>query len=71
MPRSRSRSRSRSRTRSRSRPVTARRSRSRSRRRSGSRKKASAWIQHVKAYARTHNMKFGAALKKAGPSFKK
>ena len=66
MPRSRSRSRSR---RTRSRPVTARRSRSR--RRSGSRKKASAWIQHVKAYARTHNMKFGAALKKAGPSFKK
>jgi len=67
MSRSRSRSRSRRSGRTRSRPVTARRSR----RRTGTRKKTSPWIQHVKAYARTHNMKFGEALKKAGPSYKK
>jgi len=32
---------------------------------------ASAWIEHVKKYAAQNGIKFGDALKKAGPSFKK
>jgi hypothetical protein len=31
---------------------------------------ASAWITHVKKYAKDNNIKFGEALKKAAPSFK-
>jgi len=31
---------------------------------------ASAWIAHVKKYAKDNNIKFGEALKKAAPSFK-
>lgn len=30
----------------------------------------SAWIKHVMKYAKENNMKFGEALKKAGPSYK-
>ena len=33
--------------------------------------KQSAWIKHVKAYAKAHKMKFGDALSKAGKTFKK
>ena len=33
--------------------------------------KRSAWIAHVKKYASQHGIKFGDALSKAGPSFKK
>jgi hypothetical protein len=36
----------------------------------GGKKKASAWIKHVKAYAKQHGIKFGDALSKAGASFK-
>ena len=32
---------------------------------------ASAWIAHVKQYAKTHNMSYKDALKKAGSTFKK
>eukprot|EP00732_Lithocolla_globosa_P005320 Lithocolla_globosa_v1_NODE_5439_length_1236_cov_33.189189.p2 type:complete len:142 gc:universal NODE_5439_length_1236_cov_33.189189:1056-631(-) len=31
----------------------------------------SAWILHVKAYAKEHNVKYGEALKLASPSYKK
>jgi predicted lipoprotein len=31
---------------------------------------ASAWIKHVMKYAKENNIKFGEALKKAGPSYK-
>ena len=31
---------------------------------------ASAWITHVKKYAKANNIEFGEALKKAGPSYK-
>ena len=31
---------------------------------------ASAWITHVKKYAKANNIEFGEALKKAAPSFK-
>lgn len=34
-------------------------------------KKSSSWIQHVKAYAKAHNMKYNEALKKAGATYKK
>lgn len=37
----------------------------------GGAKKSSAWIEHVKAYARTHNIKYNEALKKAGASYRK
>lgn len=30
----------------------------------------SPWIKHVMKYAKENNMKFGEALKKAGPSYK-
>ena len=30
----------------------------------------SAWITHVKKYAKDNKIKFGDALKKAGPSYK-
>lgn len=30
----------------------------------------SAWITHVKKYAKANNCDFGEALKKAGPSYK-
>ena len=30
----------------------------------------SAWITHVKKYAKANNCEFGEALKKAGPSYK-
>ena len=30
----------------------------------------SPWIKHVMKYAKDNNMKFGEALKKAGPSYK-
>lgn len=33
-------------------------------------KKTSKWIQHVKAYAKSHNIKFGEALKAAKASYK-
>jgi len=33
--------------------------------------KRSAWISHVKKYAKDHGIKFGEALSKAGASFKK
>lgn len=29
------------------------------------------WIAHVKKYAKAHNMKYGQALSKAGPSYKR
>jgi hypothetical protein len=32
---------------------------------------SNSWIDHVKAYAKKHNLKYNEALKKAGPSFKK
>jgi len=32
---------------------------------------ASAWINHVKKYAKENGIKFGDALKKAGPSYNK
>lgn len=31
---------------------------------------SSAWITHVKKYAKANNCEFGEALKKAGPSYK-
>ena len=31
---------------------------------------ASAWIKHVKKYAKDHNVEFGDALKLAAPSYK-
>jgi hypothetical protein len=34
-------------------------------------KKSSPWIEHVKAYAAQHNLKYGEALKRAGASYKK
>jgi hypothetical protein len=34
-------------------------------------KRRSAWISHVKKYAKDHRIKFGDALSKAGASFKK
>jgi hypothetical protein len=34
-------------------------------------KRSSAWIQHVKAYAKQHNIKYNEALKKAGATYKK
>lgn len=34
-------------------------------------RKPSAWIQHVKAYAKTHNIKYGEALKLAQATYKK
>lgn len=37
----------------------------------GGAKKSSAWIEHVKAYARTHNIKYNEALKKAGATYRK
>jgi len=37
---------------------------------SGGRKQSS-WIQHVKAYAKQHNMKYNEALKKAGATYRK
>ena len=33
--------------------------------------KKGSWIAHVKKYAKQHNMKYGEALSKAGPSYKK
>ncbi len=38
---------------------------------SGGAKKSSAWIDHVKAYAKKHKVKFGEALKLAGATYKK
>lgn len=35
-----------------------------------SKKSASPWILHVKAYAKKHNIKFPQALREAGKSFK-
>lgn len=35
----------------------------------GGAKKTSPWIAHVKAYAAKHGIKYGEALKKAGPSY--
>ena len=35
------------------------------------RSKSSPWIAHVKAYSKKHNISYGDALKKAGPSYKK
>jgi hypothetical protein len=34
-------------------------------------RKSSAWIQHVKAYAKQHGIKYNEALKKAGATYKK
>ena len=31
----------------------------------------SAWIEHVKSYARKHNISYKEALKKAGSTYKK
>ena len=33
--------------------------------------KKGSWIAHVKKYAKQHNMKYGEALSKAGPSYKR
>ena len=33
--------------------------------------KKGSWIAHVKKYAKAHNMKYGQALSKAGPSYKR
>jgi len=37
----------------------------------GSTKKAGKWIEHVKQYAKEHNIKFGDALKEAAKTYKK
>jgi hypothetical protein len=34
-------------------------------------KRSSRWIEHVKAYARQHNIKYNEALKRAGATYKK
>lgn len=31
----------------------------------------SSWINHVKQYAKTHNISYKEALKQAGPTYKK
>jgi hypothetical protein len=36
----------------------------------GKKKKSSKWIEHVKAYAKKHNLKYSEALKKAKASYK-